>query len=74
MDGGDGHLVTLEELFDLLKMFHYRCTTADYNELRFWVFNMNLIADAPEYYREDFVYIDSEKLMEALKTEYEFLG
>ena len=74
MDGCDKHLITLEEIFQLLRMFHYRCTQVDYNELRFWVLNRNLIADAPEYYREDYVYIDSEKLMEELKTEYQFLG
>ena len=55
-------------------MFHYNCTIVDTNELRFWVFNNDLIVNAPAQYREDLVFIDSGKLIKCLKKEYINMG
>ncbi len=60
-------MITLTHLQDVMALFHYRCTTIDINELRFWVFNNDLIIDAPKQYREDLVFIDTAKLIKCLK-------
>ena len=73
-DGKGNHIITLNDLGQVIKMFHYHGTLVDTLELRFWVFNNDLIASTPEYFREDLVYIDCANLIKALLFEYDRIG
>lgn len=55
-------------------MFHYKCSQVDKSELRFWVFNNDLIVDSPKYFQEDQIFLDSAKVIECLKQEYLKMG
>ena len=48
-DGKGGYIITLHKLAEAIKMFHYNCTQIDKHELRFWVFNNDMIVDTPAY-------------------------
>ena len=73
-DGKGSHMITLNDLGHVIKMFHYHSTQVDSFELRFWVFNNDLIADTPEHFREDLVYIDCANLLKTLRFEYDRMG
>ena len=67
-------MITLSDLSEVLKLFHYRASEVDSIELRFWIFNNDLISPTPKFFREDLVYIDSDKLIQTLKQEYLNMG
>lgn len=55
-------------------MFRYYCTKIDENELRVWIFNHGLIAETPEFYRQEVIFINSLKLVNVLVMQYVKLG
>ena len=62
-----GRILMTNDVMMALNMFGYNCRTVDSNELRWWVFNNNLIVDkVPECYNQDGIYIDVDKLVTAL--------
>ena len=52
-DGKGGHLISMNNLVEVIKLFHYNCTHIDKTELRFWVFNNDLVVENLEHHRDD---------------------
>jgi len=73
-DGVNGHMITISELESVVTMFHYRLSEVDLVELRSWVFNAGLLVTTPKYFREDLIFLDTEKLLRNLKEEYIKMG
>ena len=64
----------MKNLINVIKMFHYQCSQVDQQELRFWIFNNDLIVDNPKYFKEDEIFLDTQKIIDCLKQEYLRLG
>ena len=65
-DGKGNKMISLEALSLVIKLFHYQMTEVDSYELSTWVFNNNLIINAPEHFREEIVFLDIAKIIKCL--------
>lgn len=68
-----GVLIEFEALVESLKKFQYVCSKEDKNELRVWLYNNNLFAQTPKYYKVDTIFIDVEHFLSCMKQEMQVL-
>ena len=68
-DGKEGSLIELKDLVQVIRLFGFICSKYDLDELRWWIFNQCLIAQTPQFFRQETILVDAAKLMQKLISE-----
>ena len=62
-------VIEFQSLVQIMSMFKFNCTIEDENDLRFWLYNKDVLTKTPKFYIQDRLYLDCDKLIEKLREE-----
>jgi hypothetical protein len=60
-------VIEFQSLVCIMSMFKFNCTIEDEKDLRYWLFNKEVITTTPKFHMEDRLYLHCNSLIKALK-------